>query len=897
MMCVIVLAMYSFLQLPTNSGSNLENAYAEILPSEDEGNSSLREECCPQTCITNIHEEPPLITSNFEESYYMKEEDDTPKTFQCSSSGNPAPTFQWTLNGKVLSNSLQISLNQNTGKLTITKPSIRDFGTYQCSATNKYGTAASAAFKIERAVISSFSSSVERTLPNVHQYRNVSIPCTGKRRCEPDDECRVEWKLGDGTSNTIRETERIAIDKKGTLHFLYVDLEDGSTAATPYACGINNELMRAFYKGSNVIMTILKDINRNTFKPQLLFSQDVKGLLGGDAELQCIFSGYPLPDIEWHLSGSNQQIQPSSKYQFTDPSVRRNLRIKHLNVSDEGNYVCSAINVMGAVHARIYINVTYDSNFSHKYQLSADKEILTIKNVKYPEDTSSISCETGNVIFDRNGEDSFVKSYAFAFLRVMACPSGFILTNGSNCEPCTENLYGNDCRCVCECNTCQRCDNVHGCVDIYTSSRVTTTQSTIPKFVDRNLVVYILVIACGMILMLGLFGCINIWKKRDIRQVQAINEDNRHIRVMSYTGIYDEVDALEMVDNSNINPIQRKNITDAKEEAGSSDDTNHPCHLDSEDNIRISEHYTYICPLYSENNGSTTVAPLFAIHESCRSNHTSDQSNFIFENSDDMHDSYVYEQIYDLAHEPCGYTNDSPQFIEKDNVKVEYLKPYQPLQGNWKQAPQTDADTFPLQPWTMKSKSSSDKIEENNEQEHYINGNIKFSYEDEQLYENQDDITHSMTVKSTSSSDKEESNNGQENSIHANTKFSCDDEHLYKNQDNITHSWTLKRTSSSDGQEETNDQEIYINGNIKFSCTDEHLYENEDNIPHSWTVKTASSLDNKEENNDQEIYINENMNFFDEDERLYENPNNITHFHLQLLSAEESSTNKDETIC
>lgn len=42
------------------------------------------------SCISD--EEPPLITSNFEESYYMKEEDDTPKTFQCSSSGNPAPT-------------------------------------------------------------------------------------------------------------------------------------------------------------------------------------------------------------------------------------------------------------------------------------------------------------------------------------------------------------------------------------------------------------------------------------------------------------------------------------------------------------------------------------------------------------------------------------------------------------------------------------------------------------------------------------------------------------------------------------------------------------------------------------------------------------------------------------
>ncbi|VDI20659.1 Hypothetical predicted protein [Mytilus galloprovincialis] len=534
MKCSMVIAIYNLLQIPTNSGSNLENAYPEILTLKDDSrrNSSFREESSPQTCTKNIYEEPPLITSNFEESYYMKEEDDTPKTFQCSSSGNPAPTFQWTHDGRVFHNSLQISSNRNTGQLIITKPLIYDFGTYQCSATNKYGTAVSAAFKIKRAVISSFSDTVERPVQNAYQYRSMSIQCRGKRRCQPGTECSVEWKLGDGTSNTIRETKRIAIDKDGTLHFLYVDIEDGSTAATPYACGINNELMRAFYKGGNVIMTILRVINPSHIKPQLLFSQDVKGLLGRDAELQCIFSGYPLPDIEWYLPGINQPIQPSSKYQFTDPSVRRNLRITHLDLTDEGTYMCKGFNIGGYVEASIYVNVTskpifqegetlksqvipdgqnavfrckmeslpdentpsepiwrinrkelsdeqYDSNFSHKYQLSADKEILTIKNVKYPEDSSSISCETGNIIFDRNGEDSYAKSYAYAFLRVMACPYGFILTNGSDCEPCTENWYGNDCLCFCECNNRQRCDNVLGCVD--TSSRVTTTQSTIPS--------------------------------------------------------------------------------------------------------------------------------------------------------------------------------------------------------------------------------------------------------------------------------------------------------------------------------------------------------------------------------------------------------------------------------
>lgn len=58
-------------------------------------------------------------------------------------------------------------------------------------------------------------------------------------------------------------------------------------------------------------------------------------------------------------------------------------------------------------------------NYAHKYQFSANRQILTIKSVKYPEDSSSVMCETGNVIIDINGEDSYVRSYANAFLRVM----------------------------------------------------------------------------------------------------------------------------------------------------------------------------------------------------------------------------------------------------------------------------------------------------------------------------------------------------------------------------------------------------------------------------------------------------------------------------------------------
>lgn len=65
----------------------------------------------------------------------------------------------------------------------------------------------------------------------------------------------------------------------------------------------------------------------------------------------------PLPDIAW-FSPENTSIQPSSKYSFVGGTFRRNLKIKTLSASDEGSYICSAINIIGKVEARIYLNVT-----------------------------------------------------------------------------------------------------------------------------------------------------------------------------------------------------------------------------------------------------------------------------------------------------------------------------------------------------------------------------------------------------------------------------------------------------------------------------------------------------------------------------------------------------------
>ena len=58
--------------------------------------------------------------------------------------------YEWRKDGVKLQNSLQIRVNETSGKMSIIGAELRDFGSYQCFAYNELGTAVSAEFQINR---------------------------------------------------------------------------------------------------------------------------------------------------------------------------------------------------------------------------------------------------------------------------------------------------------------------------------------------------------------------------------------------------------------------------------------------------------------------------------------------------------------------------------------------------------------------------------------------------------------------------------------------------------------------------------------------------------------------------------------------------------------------------
>lgn len=47
------------------------------------------------------------------------------------------------------------------------------------------------------------------------KFQHCLIQCRNRPVCEPESQCRVEWKKGPGTDNNVRVSERVAVDGKG----------------------------------------------------------------------------------------------------------------------------------------------------------------------------------------------------------------------------------------------------------------------------------------------------------------------------------------------------------------------------------------------------------------------------------------------------------------------------------------------------------------------------------------------------------------------------------------------------------------------------------------------------------------------------------------------------------
>ena len=109
-----------------------------------------------QADMTNIEKGPKFVKQPPREVLFTSAPGYNKVSFECLASGNPAPSYSWvmTSGGKTkVINTTTDKYTLTNGKLVIHKPSKEasnsDVGSYQCMATNKYGSVLGDAVKLE----------------------------------------------------------------------------------------------------------------------------------------------------------------------------------------------------------------------------------------------------------------------------------------------------------------------------------------------------------------------------------------------------------------------------------------------------------------------------------------------------------------------------------------------------------------------------------------------------------------------------------------------------------------------------------------------------------------------------------------------------------------------------
>lgn len=240
----------------------------------------------------------------------------------------------------------RISQQPGRGTLVIARPQNDDLGQYQCFATNEWGTATSNSVFVRKAELNSF----KEEQPLVMKA-NEGSPY--KLTCHPPDgwpKPKVYWLLQDmgGGIKSINNS-RMTLDPEGNLWFSNVTRNDASDDFY-YACAATSVFRNEYKLGNKVVLNVISSgasASQNKHPPtrQYVSRKNEVALRGKTVEIFCIYGGTPLPQIQWYKDGQPIYIT-SDRVQQTN--YGKSLFIKHVYFEDQGTYVCTSTNGVGA---------------------------------------------------------------------------------------------------------------------------------------------------------------------------------------------------------------------------------------------------------------------------------------------------------------------------------------------------------------------------------------------------------------------------------------------------------------------------------------------------------------------------------------------------------------------
>ncbi|KAF5893453.1 neural cell adhesion molecule L1.1-like isoform X1 [Clarias magur] len=294
--------------------------------------------------------EPPLITLQ-SQSYTAFYIDDV--SLRCEASGNPKPTFRWEKDGKQFMNE-----TDDSGIFTADEDDeLKNYqGTYRCYAKNDLGTAVSGLIHV-----------ITEPIPvSVKEKKVVKIAKEGDSmvlHCNiPESSVNPHIHWMDRKLMHIKQSERITIGLNGNLYFANVLT---SNTREDYTCYTQFSEARTILSTDPISLAVHPSNEVVNRKPEL---HQPKGkhteyiaLRGQTLILECIPHGWPTPSVKWERKDA-----PLSSSQATKERFDRWLEFESILESDDGEYTCTASNIIGEVTHSYTITVEAAPHWKRK---------------------------------------------------------------------------------------------------------------------------------------------------------------------------------------------------------------------------------------------------------------------------------------------------------------------------------------------------------------------------------------------------------------------------------------------------------------------------------------------------------------------------------------------------
>ncbi|XP_062977747.1 contactin-4-like isoform X3 [Elgaria multicarinata webbii] len=260
----------------------------------------------------------------------------------CEVRGNPKPTIRWKLNGTIVDIGMDYRYSVVEGSLLINNPNkTQDAGTYQCIATNSFGTIVSREAKLQFAYLENFKTRTRSTV-SVRQGQGMVLLCGPPPHA---GELIYAWIFNEYPSFVHQDNRRFVSQETGNLYIAKVEKSDVGN----YTCVVTNTVTNNRVLGPPTPLILRNDGVMGEYEPKIevQFPEMVPSAKGTTVRLECFALGNPVPTISWRRADGKQIPKKARRHKSS--SI---LEIPNFQQEDAGLYECVAENVRGKNVAR-----------------------------------------------------------------------------------------------------------------------------------------------------------------------------------------------------------------------------------------------------------------------------------------------------------------------------------------------------------------------------------------------------------------------------------------------------------------------------------------------------------------------------------------------------------------